>query len=92
MRALLTIAGAALALAGCGGNNDAGNEVDTLAVNNLVVDDGTAMNADANAMMNVDANGAMAVDGNAMMTSNTDAMKQQDLTTHDADTNLANGI
>ena len=88
MRALLTIAGAALALAGCSGADNS-NEVDTLAVNNLVVDDGTTMNADMNAMMPGDMNAMTANDMNAM---NTQELQQKDLTTNDADTNLANGI
>jgi hypothetical protein len=90
MRTLLIIAGAALAVAGCS-SGDTSNEVDTLAVNNLVVDDGTTMNADMNAMMPGDMNAMTANDMNAMTDGNTQAMQQKDLTTNDADTNLANG-
>ena len=86
MRALLIIAGASLALSACGGNDaDNANEVDTLAVNNLVVDDGSA-----NMMMNGDMN-AMTGDMNAMDPATQNAM-QQDMNTNDPDTNLANGI
>lgn len=87
MRALLMIAGASLALSACGGGNaDNANEVDTLAVNNLIVDDGSA-----NMMMNGDMN-AMTGDSNMMMDSNTQNAIQQDMNTNDPDTNLANGI
>ena len=89
MRSLLIIAGAALALAGCSGGADSNNEADTLAVNNLIVDDGTTMNADMNAMMPGDMNAMTANDMNAM---NTQELQQKDLTTKDADTNLANGL
>jgi hypothetical protein len=89
MRTLLIIAAAALAVAGCSGGADTANEVDTLAVNNLVVDDGTAVNADMNAMMPSDMNAMTVNDLNAM---NTQELQQKDLTTNDADTNLANGL
>jgi hypothetical protein len=88
MRTLLTIAGAALALAACRGA-DNNNEADTLQVNNLIVDDGTTMNADMNAMMPGDANMMTANDMNAM---NTQELQQNDLATNDADTNLSNGL
>jgi hypothetical protein len=91
MRTLLTIAGATLALglAGCSGGNDADNATDTLAVNNLIIDDGTTLNADMNAGMPSDMNAMTANDMNAMTTQD---LQQKDLTTNDADTNLANGL
>jgi len=80
MRAMILLAGAALSLSACGGGSEEqANDIDTLAVNNLVVDNatvGTDMNMDANMSMNSDTH-------NAMM---------NDLTTNDADTNLANGM
>jgi ABC-type antimicrobial peptide transport system permease subunit len=88
MRTLLTIAGAALALAACSGA-DNNNEADTLQVNNLIVDDGTTMNADMNARMPGDANMMRAYDMDAM---NTQELQQNDLATNDADTNLSNGL
>jgi hypothetical protein len=88
MRTLLTIAGAALALAACSGA-DNNNEADTLQVNNLIVDDGTTMNADMNAMMPGGANMMTANDMNAMKTQE---LQQNDLATNDADTNLSNGL
>ena len=89
MRALVLVAGAALTLSACNNANDA-NEVDTLAVNNLIVD-GDAMTADANAM--VDPATGLPMDANAMATDNSlNAAEQKDLTTNDADTNLANGL
>jgi hypothetical protein len=96
MRVILMIAGAALAVAGCSGGNDS-NEVDTLAVNNLVVDDGTMRNGDMtgdmNAMtMNGDMNAVTTGDMNGMSASNVQELQQKDLTTNDADTNLANGL
>jgi hypothetical protein len=96
MRVILMIAGAALAVAGCSGGNDS-NEVDTLAVNNLVVDDGTMRNGDMtgdmNAMtMNGDMNAVTTGDMNGMPASNVQELQQKDLTTNDADTNLANEL
>lgn len=91
MRTILILAGTAIALAGCS-SGDKDNSVDTLAVNNLVVDDGTMMNSDANAMMPGDMNAMTTGDLNTMDSANTQAMQQQDLTTNDADTNLANGL
>lgn len=82
MRALFLVAGAALALSACGGGNEA-NEVDTLAVDNLVVDS-NAMTSD---MANMDT-----MDANLMMDSNTANLIEQDLNTNSPDTNLANGL
>ena len=84
MRALILVAGAALALSACSGGTTEQNEVDTLAGDNLVVDNSAAgmtgdMNAlDANAMGGLDANTANAV--------------ATDMNTNDPDTNLANGM
>ena len=86
MRALILAAGAALALSACGGN-DADEANNTLAVENLEVgnvvlnDPAMANGMDANAMGTM--NGTDANTANAMA---------QDLTTNDADTNLANGM
>lgn len=84
MRALVLLAGAALSLSACGGEAETdANAVDTLAVNNLVVED----NGMADATMNADLNATMnAVDANA-----TNAV-MEDLTTNEADANLANGL
>jgi hypothetical protein len=81
MRALILVAGAALALSACSGGQSEANEVDTLAVNNLIVDENTAM--DANMTMNMDMNAADPATQNMMM---------NDMTTNNADTNLANGM
>jgi hypothetical protein len=94
MRAFLIITGAALALAGCGGNKDS-DDVNTLAVDNLVVDDGMSnemMTGDMNGTMGVDANGMMTSDMNNMSADDTANAMQQDMTHNDADTNLANGM
>ena len=80
MRSIVLIAGAALALAGCDSRSEADNNmtVDNLAVDNLVLNDGTAMDANLTANMPAD--------------SDTANMMANDLTTNDADTNLANGL
>jgi hypothetical protein len=81
MRALILVAGAALAVSACSGGQNEANEVDTLAVNNLVVDENTAMDMNMGADMNMDMNATT-----------TDNMMMNDMTTNDADTNLANGM
>ncbi len=80
MRALILVAGAALALSACSGGETEANEVDTLAVDNLIVDENTAaMNMD----MNMDMNAADPATQNMMM---------YDMMTNGADTNVANGM
>ena len=78
MRSIFLISCAAVALAACG-RDDAANEAN-LATDNVVVTDDAlvdpAMNADANLATDPAANNAVA----------------EDLTTNDADTNLANGM
>lgn len=83
MRALILVAGAALTLSACGGGNSEQNEVDTLAVDNLVVDNAAGMTGDMNAM-----------DMNAMsgMDANTANAMAVDMNTNAPDTNLANGM
>jgi hypothetical protein len=79
MRYLILAAGAALALAACSNGNDAQNNGTDLEVGNLIVND----TGDMNAMAPVDMNAT---------TTNTDMnATANDLTTNDADTNLANG-
>lgn len=90
MRPILIIAGAALTLAACNSGDKNDNQLDTLAVNNLVVDDSTMMNGDMNAM-GTDMNGMTTDDANAM-SANTQELQQKDLNTNDRDTNLANGL
>ena len=82
MRALILVAGAALAVSACGGNEAAENEmnVDNITADNLMVNDTTAIDATTN----LDAN--MANDMN--MTNDV----ANDLTNNDADANLANGM
>ncbi len=97
MRALILVAGAALTLSACSGGSEAeDNGVDTLEVDNLVLEgDGAAMGADGNMMMN----GTTAIDpatgqpmaGNAMDPATMNAM-EQDMNTNAPDTNLANGL
>jgi hypothetical protein len=84
MRSILLIAGAALALSACG-SGDESEEADTLAVNDMVINDSTTDNS----MLNGEVN-AMTI-GNETMDATQNAV-EQDLTTNDADTNLANGM
>jgi hypothetical protein len=79
MRALILVAGAALALSACSKNEAADNtmNVDETMTTNEVLANDTAMNADMNAVdanmtMNADAN-AMANDANAMDANTTNA-------------------
>ena len=81
MRAILLIAGAALALSACGDRNEA-DEANTLAEENL------ALNTDLNADLNATGN----LDGNAATDANLTNALIEDATTNDADTNLANGM
>ncbi len=83
MRALILVAGAALALGGCSSNTGAEDNnmaVDNLTVDNLVIDNTTAvdMNMDANMGANMSGNMMMndmnAMDSNAMATNTTNAM------------------
>ena len=82
MRALILVAGAALAVSACNSGETEANEIDTLAVNNLIVDENAAM--DANMTMNMDMN--------ATGDTATDNMVANDVATNDADTNVANGL
>ena len=85
MRTILLIGGAALALSACGSNNES-SDANTLAVDNMLVDD----SASANAMLEGDVNALGAENG--MMDANTANAVAQDLNTNDPDTNLANGL
>ena len=81
MRALILVAGAALAVSACNGN-DAADDTANLDANLVTEDLGTDnVTIDAN-NVTIDANG-MDATANAETT---------DLTTNDADTNLANGM
>lgn len=85
MRAFLLVAGAALTLSACGGGGESeANElaVENLTVENLVVNDPAAM--DANMSANLDAN--------VTMNSDTANAVANDLTTNTPDANLANGM
>ena len=84
MRSIILIAGSMLALAACGSNNEESN---TLAVNNLVVED--LSNGSDTMTMNGDMN---AMDMNAMNGSDTANAMATDMNTNDPDTNLANGM
>lgn len=91
MRALILVAGAALSLAACGGNNEAANsDANMMATDaNLTMDanmmDPNMMASDPNMMGGMDGNMStnMATENNMMA---------QDMNTNAPDTNLANGM
>ena len=85
MRAIL-ILGAFVALSACGGGGAESDAVNTAEIDNLTVDDNLAMDP----AMNMDGNAAL--DGNLAGNSATENAMIKDLTTNDADTNLANGM
>ena len=74
---IILIAGAALALAACGGDD---TSADNMAADNMLFDQNLALDP----MMNMDANG--------VMDSETENMMMNDLNMNDPDTNLANGL
>jgi hypothetical protein len=81
MRALILVAGAALALSACSKNEAADNtmNVDEAMTTNEVLADDTAMNADLNAVdanmtLNTDANATATTDVNATDANTTNAM------------------
>ena len=82
MRALILVAGAALTLAACGGNNDEAMNSDA----NLMVADNMAT-MDSN-MMATDAN-MMATDSNMMMSN--DTMMSNNMMMNGTDGTMANG-
>ena len=79
MRSIFMISCAALALAACG-RDDAADEANLVAADNLVITDDAMMDPAMNADANLATDPAMQ---NGM---------EQDLTTNDADANLANGL
>ena len=81
MRALIMVAGAALALSACGGGNNEADEVNTISADNLVVD------ANAGDMANMDT-----MDPNMAMDANSANLTAEDMNTNSPDTNLANGL
>ena len=85
MRSIILIAGSMLALSACGSNNE---EANTLAVNNLVVED--LSNGSDTMMMNGSDMNAM--DMNSMNSAETANAMATDMNTNDPDTNLANGM
>lgn len=78
MRAFILLSCAALAVSACNRADDTG-EANVLAEDNMMVDE----NAMLDPAMNADANLADTATNNLI---------EQDLTTNDADTNLANGM
>lgn len=75
MRALILVAGAALAVSACSSNDAADNTMnvdENLAAENIVVDNtmNMDMNMDANMTMNADANAAADVNADANATAN----------------------
>jgi hypothetical protein len=87
MRALILAAGAALALAACGGNTETANTEANAMDANMSMD--ANMTMDAN-MMDMNMGG---MDANMMANGTTEAnMMAQDMMTNSPDTNLANGM
>ncbi|WP_310467103.1 hypothetical protein [Sphingomonas sp.] len=81
MRALILLAGAALTLSACG-ETDSPTDDMNVTTENVAIDD--------NAMLGNEAGG---LDANAATNSEAEAnLVANDLTTNDADTNLANGL
>ena len=82
MRSLILIGLAAMSLSACGGDTDADANADlnAMTTDNVVLDNG---------MMANDMGG---MDGNVATNADTENMMVNDLTTNDADTNLANGM
>jgi hypothetical protein len=84
---IIALAGLALALSACGGNDSSSaDEANALGADNLMMDDNLML--DANASMN----GAGGMDANASTNASTENMMQKDAATNDPDTNLANGL
>jgi hypothetical protein len=83
MRRIL-LAGVVLAISACsgGGSGNNANDANALAADNTLFDQN--MMLDQNAMNGMDANGAV--------DANTQNLMEKDATTHDPDTNLANGL
>jgi hypothetical protein len=84
---IIALAGLALALSACGGNNNSSaDDANALGADNMMVDDNLML--DANASMN----SAGGMDANASTNAATENLMMKDATTNDADTNLANGL
>ncbi|HYG46902.1 MAG TPA: hypothetical protein VD846_03075 [Allosphingosinicella sp.] len=84
---MIALAGLALALSACGGGgDDAANEANGLATDNMLMEDNLLL--DANTSMN----GMTGTDANMTADANTQNMMVEDAGTNDADINLANGL
>jgi hypothetical protein len=96
MRVLILMAGAALSLAACSGNNQS-SDANALAANDMTSDANLTMDSNMTSDPNMmGADGSMnagGMDANMATNSTTEnAMMQKDLNTNDRDTNLANGM
>jgi hypothetical protein len=83
---MIALAAVALALSACGGGDKAADDANTLATDNLMMDENLMF--DSNASMN----GMGGMDANASTNGATENMMMKDAATNDADTNLANGL
>lgn len=91
MRLILAASFAALALSACSSNNGSANNADVnMATDNMTMDQN--MTVDQNGMNSADANAAAAAGVNPSNGAAVEKLKEKDMKTHDADTNLANGI
>ena len=89
MRALILVAGAALAVSACSSNEAANNTAveDNMMTENLMTNESTTVDAATNTGAN------MAADANAVMNAtDLNAAQAQDLVTNTPDTNVANGM
>ena len=83
----IILAGAALAVSACNGNKagDEANQANATAADTMGIGDNAGMETNATGSVN-------AAVANGAIDANTQALMQKDANTHDADTNLANGI
>ncbi len=96
MRLILIAGLGALALSACTSNNGAANNSDAnMTADNMTMDQNTTMDQNMtaeNGMNSADANAAAAAGVNPSNGAAVEKLKEKDMKTHDADTNLANGI
>jgi hypothetical protein len=90
MRKIL-LAGVVLALSACGGGNKSSNSANASGTN-MTGADSMSMNQPMTADQNSALNSVNSAAADGSIDSNTQNAMMKDATTHDADTNLANGM
>ena len=83
---MTALAALALALSACGGGDTTANDANALSADNMLMDENLML--DPNASIN----GTTSLDANASVNASTQNLMEKDATTHDPDTNLANGL